>query len=107
MPQPKSITTADMTESGAPRAFYRWDLPEDSTPVDFHLNLIELLERDVFWAEGKIAAGILLGRAGSQRNATLTVEHYDRITPETGAEVSPFGDAALVARSVSRWRASQ
>src|SRR5579872_2529332 len=95
-----------MTET-APRAFYRWELPADASTVDFHLNLIELLERDVFWAEGKVAAGILLGRASSQRNMAITVEHYDRITPEAGAQESPFGDHGLIERSVSRWRQAQ
>jgi protein TonB len=99
----KPTTTAGLPERAA-GAFFRWEFPEEAIAVDFHLNVIELLERDAMRARGKMAGGFLLGRANRSRGLTLIVEHYEPLTPERGISDSPFADRGRMESLMNRWR---
>ncbi|MGA3294951.1 MAG: TonB family protein [Candidatus Acidiferrales bacterium] len=84
--------------------FFRWEIADEGIAVDIHLNVVELLERDAMRARGKMAGGFLLGRVNRGRVLTLTVEHYEPVTPERGVSGSPFADCERMEAMVNRWR---
>jgi periplasmic protein TonB len=102
------MSTKPVTAPVAPErvagVFFRWEIPEEGAAVDIHLNVVELLERDALRARGRLTGGFLLGRVTRGRILTLTIEHYEPVTPERGMLVSPFADQERMEAMISRWR---
>ncbi|MCU1241122.1 MAG: TonB family protein [Candidatus Acidoferrum typicum] len=82
-------------------AYFRWEPPDEAVSIDLHLNIVQLLERDVVRAGENSAAGLLLGRMEAGH---LIVEGAEAATPETGAPKSPFTDLAKMEPMLDRWR---
>jgi protein TonB len=73
--------------------------------IHFHLNTVELLERDVVRNGKAHTAGILLGRRDESRDLTCTVENYEPIPPATWKSTdSAFGDPRQLKGMIDRWQ---
>jgi protein TonB len=85
--------------------FFRWEEPGEPIAIHFHLNTVELLERDVVRNGKAHTAGILLGRRDESRDLTFTVENYEPIPPATWKSTdSAFGDPRQLKGMIDRWQ---
>ncbi len=87
--------------------FVRWEEPGEPVAVHFHVNAIELLERDAIRAGAKTTAGILLGkRRDDAGRPAFVVENYEPVpVPTWQTSDSPFGDRRQLSALIDRWRA--
>jgi protein TonB len=86
-------------------AFFHWEAPGEPIAVHFHLNIVDLLERNVLRGGDKGAAGVLLGRIENGRQPTLIVEDCEPIQVPAlhGPSDSPFGDRDVWESVLDRW----
>lgn len=86
--------------------FFRWEDPGEPVAVHFHLNTIELMERDAIRAGNIQSAGILLGKRDDTRHLSFMVENYEPIPiPTWKSTDSPFGDRRQLRAMIDRWQA--
>jgi TonB family protein len=84
--------------------FFRWEDSGEPIAVHFHLNAVELLDRDAIRAGSNITAGILLGKREEGPQATLVIENYEPVPIATWKTTdSPFGDRRQVKAMIDRW----
>jgi protein TonB len=85
--------------------FLHWEDPGEPITVYFHLNSVELLERDAIRVGKAMTAGILLGKRDDTQHLTLVVENYEPVpVPTWKSSDSPFGDRRLLNAMRDRWR---
>ena len=86
--------------------FVRWEDPGEPVAIHFHVNAIELLERDALRADKAAAAGILLGkRTDDIGRPAFVIENYEPVPTATWRTTeSPFGDRRQLAAIIDRWR---
>jgi TonB family protein len=98
------ITTTNFSRRNA-AGFFHWENPGEPLAVHFHLNAVELLDRDASGAaENKVAAGILLGKRDDGPNPTLLVENYEPIPVALWKTTdSPFGDRRQLKAMIESW----
>jgi len=97
------LTNYSARRQGA--GFFRWEQADEPASVHFHLNTVELLERDAIRAGKKGAAGILLGKRDETRELTFIVENYEPVPVATWKTTdSPFGDARQLKAMIDRWQ---
>jgi TonB family protein len=88
-----------------PGAFVRWETPGEPATVNFHKNVVDLLERDLTDNGASVIAGVLLGRFDHGRKLTLTIEDYESIPNMARLDNSDsvFGDRHYLEQVVERW----
>jgi TonB family protein len=85
--------------------FFQWEGADSPIAVHFHLNTVELLERDAIRAGSKLTAGILLGKKDDSRGPAFIVETYEPIPAATWKTTdSPFGDPRQLKAVIDRWQ---
>jgi protein TonB len=84
--------------------FFRWEDAGEPVAVQFHLNAVELLDRDAIRAGETGTAGILLGKRDEGPNSMLVVENYEPVpTAIWKSSDSPFGDRRQLKAMIDRW----
>jgi TonB family protein len=95
-----------MRRSGA--GFFHWEQPGEPVQVLFHLNAVELLDRDAIRAGKNVTAGILLGKREDGPVPTFVVENYEPIPTATWRTTdSAFGDRRQLKAMIERWTSRQ
>ena len=85
--------------------FFRWEESGEPIAVHFHLNAVELLDRDTIRAGKAGTAGILLGKRDDGPNPTLMIENYEPVPSALWkTSDSPFGDRRQVKAMIDRWK---
>lgn len=86
-------------------AFYRWETEGEPVAVHFHLNVVEVLEREIARAGEIEIAGLLLGRLNQSDKPTFIVEDCDPTPFMTHRELSDPTFAKLVLEAMAaRWQ---
>jgi len=85
--------------------FFHWEEAGEPVAVHFHLNAVELLDRDATRAGKAGTAGILLGKRDNDGPLpALVIENYEPVPTATWkTSDSPFGDRRLVKAMIDRW----
>ena len=85
-------------------AFYRWETEGEPVAVHFHLNVVEVLEREIARAGDIEIAGLLLGRFNQSSKPTFIIEDCDPTPFMTHHELSDPTFAKLVLEAMAaRW----
>lgn len=85
-------------------AFYRWETEGEPVAVHFHLNVVEVLEREIARAGDIEIAGLLLGRFNQSSKPTFIIEDCDPTPFMTHRELSDPTFAKLVLEAMAaRW----
>ncbi len=85
--------------------FFRWETADEPVAVHFHLNTLELLERDAIRVGKTTMAGILLGTRDESHQPALVIENYEPVpTAIWKSTDSPFGDRRQLTAMIERWR---
>lgn len=96
----------NMRRGGA--GFFHWEQAGEPVQVLFHLNAVELLDRDAIRAGKNITAGILLGKREDGPVPTFVVENYEPIPTATWRTTdSAFGDRRQLKAMIERWTSRQ
>ena len=86
-------------------AFYRWETEGEPVAVHFHLNVVQVLEREIARAGEIEIAGLLLGRVNQSSKPTFIVEDCDPAPFMTHRELSDPTFAKLVLEAMTaRWQ---
>ena len=92
----------NMRRGGA--GFFHWEQPGEPVQVLFHLNAVELLDRDAIRAGKSVTAGILLGKREDGPIPTFVIENYEPIPQSTWRTTdSAFGDRRQLKAMIERW----
>jgi len=84
--------------------FFHWEQPGEPVQVLFHLNAVELLDRDAIRAGKSVTAGILLGKREDGPIPTFVIENYEPIPQATWRTTdSAFGDRRQLKAMIDRW----
>jgi TonB family protein len=101
-----SVNPISNSQSRQGAGFYRWESAGEPASVYFHLNTVELLERDIIRAGKSHVAGILLGKRDESRQLTFIVENYEPVPAAVWKSTdSPFGDRRQLKALIERWQA--
>src|SRR5580692_8444068 len=102
------MSSANPISNSQPRqgaGFYRWESAGEPAAVYFHLNTVELLERDIIRGGKSPVAGILLGKRDENRQLTFIVENYEPVPAAVWKSTdSPFGDRRQLKALIDRWQ---
>lgn len=90
---------------GGGAGFFHWEKSGEPVQVFFHLNAVELLDRDAIRAGQHATAGILLGRREDGPVPSYVIENYEPIPQATWRTTdSPFGDRRQLKAMIERWQ---